>query len=608
MSTKKTYYCNANPAQNRPYVVSQWFIPPPSPSQYTPRGGNQIHLLNCGDEYLPALYTAIDNARQSIYITIWGFNPHVSLRLNSTDPAHELGAVLQRKAESGVAVKILVWHNLTANVGSASAGDSSLHNPLFRRGWNQRAMAGEFDNLEFITRDPGRTALSPQTRQALANIDQQIEAILGRKMLGGRGYRLSPADQAELNGLKRQRKLLKKVGQGAYQAQNERIEDGISYGNIGKFPTHHQKTVLIDHELCGEETGFVQGFNFWPKYFDESDHPYRGKNNRMQDVGLRLKGHCLIDIYHNFAQSWNQESDTPIPEQAPLIKSRGVGGYTCQILRTWRMNDEFNILAFYENAFTKLNHFIYVEDQYFRQPEFARGLKKRAEQIRSRAGNKKQLHVFVVTNLNKAAAGEIDVRQGMLDELSRSDTDAGEAEFKARMEDDEAQKKIKQQMEKSGVMVHICRLRNSQVNPTQKPSGRSGRHWDPVHYGDTYVHSKLTIFDDAYLTLGSANWNHRSMTIDTELNIAVQLHDDAATTFRNRIWAKHTNGLMDEKKTDGSKPTPPDWYKDWDELLRENYKQYTNNEPLLMNLFPYYEDIDKVRKSGIINEMKQKEG
>ncbi|MCF6364456.1 MAG: hypothetical protein L3J88_14160 [Gammaproteobacteria bacterium] len=73
------------------------------------------------------------------------------------------------------------------------------------------------------------------------------------------------------------------------------------------------------------------------------------------------------------------------------------------------------------------------------------------------------------------------------------------------MEDDEAQKKIKQQMEKSGVMVHICRLRNSQVNPTEKPGGHSGRHWDPVHYGDTYVHSKLTIFDDAYLTLGSAN-------------------------------------------------------------------------------------------------------
>ena len=159
-------------------------------------------------------------------------------------------------------------------------------------------------------------------------------------------------------------------------------------------------------------------------------------------------------------------------------------------------------------------------------------------------------------------------------------------------------------MEKSGVMVHICRLRNSQVNP----AGRRGRHWEAVQYGDIYVHSKLSIFDDAYLTLGSANWNHRSMTIDTELNIAVQLHDTMATDFRKRIWAKHTRGLMRDRNPDGGKTTPPDWFDNWDELLRKNFKQYANNEPLLMNLFPYYEDIDKVRKSGLLNEMKQKEG
>ena len=42
-------------------------------------------------------------------------------------------------------------------------------------------------------------------------------------------------------------------------------------------------------------------------------------------------------------------------------------------------------------------------------------------------------------------------------------------------------------------MVHICRLRNSQVNPAGKPAGRRGRHWEAVQYGDIYVHSKLSI-------------------------------------------------------------------------------------------------------------------
>ncbi|NOZ52576.1 MAG: hypothetical protein GXP08_05445, partial [Gammaproteobacteria bacterium] len=100
--------CNANPATQRPFCTSKWFVatPDPNKTKYTPRGGNQIQLLNCGDEYLPELYNAINNATKTIYIAIWGFNPHVSLKLNSTDPVHEIGNVLQRKARDGVEVKI----------------------------------------------------------------------------------------------------------------------------------------------------------------------------------------------------------------------------------------------------------------------------------------------------------------------------------------------------------------------------------------------------------------------------------------------------------------------------------------------------------------------
>jgi len=603
--------CNANPATQRPFCTSKWFVKAPSSNKYVPRGGNQIQLLNCGDEYLPELYNAINNATKTIYIAIWGFNPHVSLKLNSTDPAHKMGNVLQRKAEGGVKVKILVWYHWFANIGSASAGDSSLHKEYWAwflsSDWNLMARIGRIKNIEFITRDPDSTALSPKTLEEMVKKREEMSAVWKRGKQSTRGRRLSPDDRAEFNRLVNEFNQLKKVGYGAHTAQQERIGNGIPYGNIGKFPTHHQKTVLIDHSVPGKEIGFVQGFNFWPKYFDESHHPYRGINNRIQDVGLLLKGSCLIDIYHNFAQSWNEEKKgTPVSPQAPQIASRGVGGYTCQILRTWRMQDEFNIHAFYQKAFTKLNQFIYVEDQYFRQPEFAKALQARAKQIREKAGGKKQLHVFAVTNLNEAAIGEINVREGMLNELNRSDLKASEAQFKKRQEDDKAREKIKAEMEKVGVMVHVCRLRNSQVKGRKKPGGHAGRGWKPVRYGDTYIHSKLTIFDDAYLTLGSANWNHRSMFTDTELNIAMQSHDHAAANFRQKIWAAHTNGLWKDKKKDGSKTNAKHWYKQWDDMLRKNFFAYTDDKPLLMNLFPYYEDIDVVREKGVILEMKQK--
>eukprot|EP00644_Phytophthora_capsici_P014209 jgi/Phyca11/525367/estExt2_fgenesh1_pm.C_PHYCAscaffold_30127 len=36
-----------------------------------------------------------------------------------------------------------------------------------------------------------------------------------------------------------------------------------------------------------------------------------------------------------------------------------------------------------------------------------------------------------------------------------------------------------------------------------------------------YIHSKIMLIDDVYLTIGSANWNRRSMTSDSELNANV---------------------------------------------------------------------------------------
>jgi phosphatidylserine/phosphatidylglycerophosphate/cardiolipin synthase-like enzyme len=41
----------------------------------------------------------------------------------------------------------------------------------------------------------------------------------------------------------------------------------------------------------------------------------------------------------------------------------------------------------------------------------------------------------------------------------------------------------------------------------------------------TYIHSKLLIVDDRFLTLGSANLNNRSMGVDTELNVAFEDED-----------------------------------------------------------------------------------
>jgi phosphatidylserine/phosphatidylglycerophosphate/cardiolipin synthase-like enzyme len=53
-----------------------------------------------------------------------------------------------------------------------------------------------------------------------------------------------------------------------------------------------------------------------------------------------------------------------------------------------------------------------------------------------------------------------------------------------------------------------------------------------------YVHAKIGIVDDRWLTLGSANLNEHSLFNDTEVNVVV--NDDAlATATRRRLWAEH---------------------------------------------------------------------
>ena len=69
---------------------------------------------------------------------------------------------------------------------------------------------------------------------------------------------------------------------------------------------------------------------------------------------------------------------------------------------------------------------------------------------------------------------------------------------------------------------------------------RAGRLADPV-----YVHAKIGIVDDAWLTVGSANLNDHSLFNDTEMNVVT--HDPAiARQTRLRLWAEHLELSIDQ--------------------------------------------------------------
>ncbi|KAG3132810.1 hypothetical protein PI126_g19469 [Phytophthora idaei] len=59
------------------------------------------------------------------------------------------------------------------------------------------------------------------------------------------------------------------------------------------------------------------------------------------------------------------------------------------------------------------------------------------------------------------------------------------------------------------------------VSPFQKKYPNKFKVYTTKLARDIYIHSKIVIIDDVYLSVGSANWNRRSLTSDSELNANV---------------------------------------------------------------------------------------
>ncbi len=64
-----------------------------------------------------------------------------------------------------------------------------------------------------------------------------------------------------------------------------------------------------------------------------------------------------------------------------------------------------------------------------------------------------------------------------------------------------------------------------------------------------YVHAKIAIVDDRWLTIGSANLNEHSFFNDTEVNVV--LHDEATVrAARLQLWAEHLERSVDDVSGD----------------------------------------------------------
>lgn len=107
-----------------------------------------------------------------------------------------------------------------------------------------------------------------------------------------------------------------------------------------------------------------------------------------------------------------------------------------------------------------------------------------------------------------------------------------------------------------GLKTLVCRI--------VSPDTPSGKDWV-----ETYIHAKLMIIDDTFMTLGSTNINTRSMETDSELNI---IHDrpEVSKPARQMLWDLHTRNWTGGRIAD---LPSDDAYRAWGKIVEENRRR-----------------------------------
>jgi phosphatidylserine/phosphatidylglycerophosphate/cardiolipin synthase-like enzyme len=261
---------------------------------------------------------------------------------------------------------------------------------------------------------------------------------------------------------------------------------------------HHQKAVTIDDRIA-----FVGGMDLTTDQgdrWDSNDHPLRFGTN-WHDVQLGIRGEAVQDVEANFCQRWNAvtgERLEPLPPRRPHARWET----PLQIVRTipagiypFAPKGHHGIYHSLIAAIRRAERFIYLENQYIWAPEIIQALVY--------AMNRRRQHPFRVLLVLPARATEGRYDNDQHVELLRNE-DAGRHLF------------------------HVYSLYTGGPAP-----GTTAFGFRPI-----YVHAKVSIVDDEWFSVGSANLNRRGLASDTELNVQ-GISPGVARTLRLRLWSQH---------------------------------------------------------------------
>ena len=294
---------------------------------------------------------------------------------------------------------------------------------------------------------------------------------------------------------------------------------------------HHEKLVIVDGEVA-----FVGGIDLTSlggDRFDTSDHPMLGRLG-WHDASSRVSGPAVADVSAHFAARWRAVTGEQIEQTPPPAPA---GDVELQVVRTvpekiydFLPRGDFRIVEAYTRALRSARRLVYLESQFLWSEQVVAIL---AGKLREPPSEDFRVVVLLPAKPNNGA----DTTRGQLGVLAGADNGAG-------------------------------RFLATTI------AARSGQLTGPL-----YVHAKIGIVDDAWLTVGSANLNEHSFFNDTEMNV-VTCDPRLARATRLRLWSEHLERSVEEVSGDPAQVVDALWRP----IAAEQLARRRRGEPLTHRL------------------------
>jgi phosphatidylserine/phosphatidylglycerophosphate/cardiolipin synthase-like enzyme len=208
----------------------------------------------------------------------------------------------------------------------------------------------------------------------------------------------------------------------------------------------------------------------------------------------------VADVGERFAACWRETTGEtldlgPPPPRAGDVELQVVRTVPEKIYASFPRGD-FRILEAYTRALRAAREFVYLESQFLWSAQVVEIL---ADKLRRPPSERFRVVVLLPAKPNNGA----DSTRGQLATLVRADHGA------------------------QRFLATTISTRTGELS------------------GPAYVHAKIGIVDDAWLTLGSANLNEHSFFNDTEMNV-VTCDPQIARETRLRLWSEHLERPAEE--------------------------------------------------------------